>query len=60
MKNTILISLILTLLLSAHTNAQINTDISNPATVKRLDLTNNKIDITTIDFSKFVNRPFDN
>ena len=55
MKNTILISFILSLLFTANTSAQIDSDIANPATVKRLDLTNNKIDITTIDFSKFVN-----
>lgn len=55
MKNIFLQSFIFTLLCTGSIHAQINTDISNPATVKRLDLTNNKIDITTIDFSKFVN-----
>tara|TARA_R110000868_G_scaffold111973_3_gene301891 strand:- start:5953 stop:6561 length:609 start_codon:yes stop_codon:yes gene_type:complete len=48
-------SLIITLLFAFPTNAQSVVDLSNPKTVKRLDLTNNKIDINTIDFSKFVN-----
>jgi Leucine-rich repeat (LRR) protein len=55
MKNILLQSFILTLLFTLNTNAQSASGITNPTTVKRLDLTNNKIDITTIDFSKFVN-----
>jgi Leucine-rich repeat (LRR) protein len=54
-ENILLQSFIIAIVFTLNTNAQSPTDLSNPTTVKRLDLTNNKIDITTIDFSKFVN-----
>ncbi|CAM2795366.1 Leucine rich repeat-containing protein [Flavobacterium frigoris] len=54
-KNLLLQCLIITLLFNSNSNAQNTTSLSNPETIIRLDLSNNKIDLEKVDFSKFVN-----
>lgn len=54
-KNLLFQCLIITLLFNINSNAQNTTSLSNPETIIRLDLSNNKIDLEKVDFSKFVN-----
>ena len=55
MKNLLLQCLIVTLLIHLNTTAQNTTIPSNPETIISLDLSNSKINLEKVDFSKFVN-----
>jgi Leucine-rich repeat (LRR) protein len=55
MKNLLLQCLIVMLLFHFNTTAQNTTMLSSPETIISLDLSNNKIDLKKVDFSKFVN-----
>ena len=55
MKFHLLQSFLITAFFTLNINSQINSSLSNPSTITRLELNDNTIDISKIDFSKFVN-----